>query len=80
MRSTNTQAEDSGLYLYLPISFNISNYRLFLEDGGRACCTYGAYPLSTNKIRVYNIGFNPDGSVNSVNNSSYGVIVFAIGS
>ena len=80
MGTSSFLAENSGLYTYLPISFNITNYRIFLSDGGPGCCTYGSYAVSTNKIRVFNVGFNTDiGSISSVNNSGYGGYIFAIG-
>lgn len=70
MYSYSYTVENSNLYLNFPISFT-SNYFTEILDAGVTCASYGAKQISTNKIQVFNIGWNPDGNTQLRNYTGY---------
>lgn len=77
--SQNYIVENSNLYLNFPISFNKTNYITEILDLDLACVSYGVKIISTNKIQIYNIGWNTDGSLDLRNSTNYGGQLLALG-
>ena len=72
--------ENSNLYLNFPISFNSIHYIVEMLDTGGACTTYAAVRISSNKIKVNNIGFNnTNGDVEYLNCDKYKGQVLVLG-
>ena len=62
MHSYNFTVENSKNYLFLPISFNNTNYIVEITDtsdiSDPACVSYGVAILNNNKIEVFSIGWD----------------------
>ena len=85
MLNYNYTVENSKLYIILPISFSRTNYCIELsdtmdKDDDSACTSYGAKPISNNKIAVCNLAINKsNGFPNVINDQNYKGNIFVIG-
>ena len=85
MLAYNYTVENSKLYVFLPISFSSSNYCIELTDfsdaeGNSACTSFGAKPISNNKIAVCNLAIDKSTGVpKAIDDQNYRGYMFAVG-